>query len=1164
MSPATTKNRPLLPNPHHQLEWSNSTANLFLGGAGVRRSWMLDASSSLSISSASANAPATPPPAATATVPPNSSSQSSLAAVSDPASASVSASAVADQPQSRPQGMRNSPPSSVTIVSQSQKNNKDNNVGAVTANGNITAPATSTPSVLMSPVTPGGTLQQNRDIIPPPCPVVPLSTRGFTTTPTTNFNTTPSTSGPTAAVRAPQPPQQPLSSSLPSPDPSSASHPSPASAGDRNDRSLSHGVLPSPPPVTGPMQIYGQPEHPRQMGDVMSASASPTTAGGERMAAASAPAIIRGLQRQQAIASPQQFIAPVSPEAQLRSQPSMTRAPPDSNHVPPSPVGQGPSTSFINQAFWAQSQQLLDAFVARAQGAMLLSETVELPRIRLLRDACNEKDLFYLTLHQIYCLHTFAPSEFARLPYISGHHETGLEVVKQLLVDNHRLSGDFLRWSVNFPRPLRVMFQTREFPIVLHQIAHCLGCLSEKWTAFDRHVRERVYPPLIDELVVQFCITSSVLLSIVFLAMSRRIFGARHEDQLRSIYSRNKRNYVKRFRSITTPEQLHRENERLIQAYRALGRSQTSPVGQHTSPVAREHVAQPLPQHSMQPVGPTGQITYAAVPSAQMPSQQVPVHSPQPQTQQFPVHAPGAMNRAAPPMLLNGQRPQHPLPTRPNLVPPRGLNTSSQVPASQVTGTVPHSPVPVPAPAGHQAQILSHAPSRNVRQNPPQPSPQPSPQSTQITTPTQRFATQTRQAQGQVQQPQQSPPVPQLLLPPPGPLPCTTTRPHPLRHALHQAHLRDPIVRFNPSGAGGEKADKETNLFHYLKSFVVQPTPLGKTESAFEWQFSLSRADFDRLPRIDPRDTGQHLVRALVDGSQIYRVRCIRISPSANEVSQHAWCLTESVWPSVIYIFVNGVELYVRRKFHNGKDIPLDISGNLREGLNTISLHFIRSAAESRDVVYALGVEVMDILSFTQVKKLAQTLPAPQSRERIRQRLSSSTADDELSIVSDYLTVNLVDPFMARIFNIPARGIMCEHVECFDLETYIMTRASKTGRALLKENWKCPICGADARPQLLIIDGFLSEVRADLVHTDRLEGARAIKIKADGSWELKSDGESTPSEKELAQAREGGSLKRKHEGVDSHLATQRPKTEGAGRESLASRESSASLVIELD
>lgn len=1109
---------------------------------------MLGASPSVSISSAS-GAP---------TIPLDSSCQSSLAVVSAPSSAFASASAIANQPKSRPQGIQDPPSSSVTIVPRSQKSQKDNNEVAFTANGNfINAPTASPPSVLMSPVTPGGILPQNREILPP-CPGVPPSLPVSTITATPNVSAPPVINESTVFVHATQPLQQSQSSSLPSPDPSSASHPSPASAGDRNDRCLSHGVPPSPPPVSGPMQIHRQLENPRQINqrNLMPATAALTTVGGERMAEeTSAPSTIRGGQRHQEIESPQQFIAPAPPEAQQQSRPSMTSAPPDWNHVPSSPVGLGPSTSFINQTFWTQSQEALDAFVARADSAMLLSETVELPRTRLLRDACNEKDLFYLTLHQIYTLRTFAPSEFARLPYVSGQNETGMEVVQQLLVDNHRLSGDFLRWSVNFPRPLGVMCQTREFPIVLHRIARSLGLFAEKWTAFDRHIRERGYPPLIDELVVQFGITSTVLLSIVFLALSRRIFGTQHEDQLRSIYSKNKRNYVKRFGSRHTPQQIHRENEHLIQAYKALSRAQILPVGQQTSPVAQEHAAEP--QRSLQPVGPTGQITYVAIPSPQMPSAQVPVHSSQSQTLPIPVYAPDAMNRAAP-MFLNGQRPQHPPPARPNLVHPRGLDISSQVPAGQMTGTAAQSPVP--APGGHQAQVVSHSPSQDVRQIPPQPSLQ----AMSFTTPVHRITTQTRHVQGQVQQPQQNLPIPQPLLPPPGPLPSTTRRPHPLRHALHQAHLHDPIIKWTFSGTGGETTDKETNLFHYLKSFAVPPTPLGQTESAFEWQFPLSRADFDRLPRIVPGDIGQRLVRSLVDGSLIYRLRCIRISPSAKEVSQHTWCLTESVWPSVIYIFVNGVELYVRRKFHNGKDIPLDISGHLKEGLNTISLHFLRSAGESRDVVYALAVEVMDILSFTQVKKLAQTLPAPQSRERICRRLSSSAADDELSIISDYLAVNLVDPFMARIFNIPARGITCEHVECFDLETYILTRASKAGKAVLKENWRCPICGADARPQHLIIDGFLSEVRAELVRTGCLEGARAIRIKADGSWELKSDGDVTSSERELARVQESSSLKRKREGVVSPLATQRPKTEGAGRESLASRESSASLVIELD
>lgn len=64
----------------------------------------------------------------------------------------------------------------------------------------------------------------------------------------------------------------------------------------------------------------------------------------------------------------------------------------------------------------------------------------------------------------------------------------------------------------------------------------------------------------------------------------------------------------------------------------------------------------------------------------------------------------------------------------------------------------------------------------------------------------------------------------------------------------------------------------------------------------------------------------------------------------------------------------------------------------------------------------------------------------------------------------------------------------------------------------MNENWKCPICGENVNPQNLIIDGFLGEVHEELRRTNRLDGAKAIVIKADGSWELKVDKETQSNE----------------------------------------------------
>lgn len=136
---------------------------------------------------------------------------------------------------------------------------------------------------------------------------------------------------------------------------------------------------------------------------------------------------------------------------------------------------------------------------------------------------------------------------------------------------------------------------------------------------------------------------------------------------------------------------------------------------------------------------------------------------------------------------------------------------------------------------------------------------------------------------------------------------------------------------------------------------------------------------------------------------------------------------------------------------------------------------------------------------------MVQPLAAPESRLQIQKRFSVSTADDELSVVNDYIAIELVDPFMARIFDVPARGRTCKHQECFDLDAFLSTRVSKSGSDPMKENWKCPICGGDCRPSNLIIDNFLADVRAELLRSGKLEETRAIHVKADGTWQPKID-----------------------------------------------------------
>ncbi|KAB8229130.1 MIZ zinc finger domain protein [Aspergillus alliaceus] len=291
-------------------------------------------------------------------------------------------------------------------------------------------------------------------------------------------------------------------------------------------------------------------------------------------------------------------------------------------------------------------------------------------------------------------------------------------------------------------------------------------------------------------------------------------------------------------------------------------------------------------------------------------------------------------------------------------------------------------------------------------------------------------------------------------------------------------------------------------------------------------------------------DRGQRSLRIYVSGNRVYRLRCIKIPPATGEVAESAWSVAESVWPSVLYVHVNGVELFVRRRLHNGKDLPLDITDHLREGENNVSLHFIRSPVETNDMLYAMGIEVLEVSDMARAFSLAQLLPASECREKIRNRVSSRLQDDEISVVSDHLSVNLVDPFTARIFDRPVRGRSCQHQDCFDHLTWIQTRASKSGKRSLKNDWKCPICARDARPQHLVIDGYLQEVHSELARTNRLEVAKAILIKADGSWELKTEADTRVSSERGAENSMGRTAsKRKATDNSGHSPSQKTKSE---------------------
>ncbi|KAJ5933906.1 Zinc finger MIZ-type [Penicillium verhagenii] len=404
------------------------------------------------------------------------------------------------------------------------------------------------------------------------------------------------------------------------------------------------------------------------------------------------------------------------------------------------------------------------------------------------------------------------------------------------------------------------------------------------------------------------------------------------------------------------------------------------------------------------------------------------------------------------------------------------------------------------------------------------------------------------------------------LLPPHGHRIPQVVQADPMRLGLHQADLRDPMKKCVKKGPGGELYD--TELYHYVSDFALAPTIVDPKGYNYVWKFSLSAEDVTRHPRPveTPSKEGHRRILTYQSGCRTFRLRCIALPALETANSEKLWHTTPTTWPSVFYIHLNGKEFTPRRKAHNGKDLPIDITLDLKEGENKLQIDLLLGPDECKDIRYYFGVEILDVTRFELVRSLVRAIPANIVRQRISRRLNQTVEDDDLAVVSSNLTISLIDPFTAQIFTTPARSSLCGHQECFDLETFITTRKSTSGPTPMNDNWRCPICNADARPQLLVLDRFLEAVRAQLIATHQLEGAQSIQIKPDGTWAVSSTQDDAAPSQNKSQQPLGN--KRKAPGdmtkpLES-LAARRLKVEKSASPISAVRSSLERIVIEID
>ncbi|KAI1462696.1 hypothetical protein F4805DRAFT_6157 [Annulohypoxylon moriforme] len=803
--------------------------------------------------------------------------------------------------------------------------------------------------------------------------------------------------------------------------------------------------------------------------------------------------------------------------------------------------------------------RILDSRMMSIGGESALDPQIERPRYQLLREACKDGDLFFVATHQLFCAWAIDHSSVHRLCHAGVHNpaliDLAFDIMGKLLKSNSKLQLHHVQWFANFPDRLSNLQNVLIYQTLIMRVLAFLMRVAEKWdTALSEH-QQQGYPLLVSELVYDLLLHSPILQAIMFRATRRSlgIADGRVAAQMEAIFKKDQTNHVTADGSIKDrpAHAVYAEyNRSLIAKYKSFfvtNQAQNQPPhnsyqGQQPNqygtvnypqqqqqpglayspgPISHSPFFQsPVPAHPTLPSNQTMPIGTSPQAQPIYPALQAEVaspHSPHPLYQQAQVHQMQQMQylqQVSPAIPQATPTMPNPMTSHVNSFPPvQAISQWQQGPQnfnSQRILLQGHVPNPTGQITGDGTPV-SH---RNLANAQP-PTTYLTNQVQGSTRPQQPARPQPRQKTGQVRQ--------DRLIPPRNMRIGVPDYPHSpydrvsVEGSLHQAHLRSPKripLQLNPK--------KPERYYQAVKSLALLPSVVEPQKYVHEFHFSVSVDDHNKITREERRPGESLPVCVFSSGSLRYRVRCCYRDASALPVTESAWATTDTVWPEHIFIELNHQTLGIMRKSHHSKDLPAEASQNVVKGDNVICLTVPEHTHIPSGKKLLIAVEQVEVLSHSDVLDMVKShgnLQSHITRDIIKTRLSSNYGDDDELAMVDDLSIDITDPFSRMIFNVPVRGKMCTHLECFDLETWLNTRLGKKSfcqcghpsgcpncprEPSFVDKWRCPLCDGDARPFSLRIDGFLVEVRSKLEHENKLS-TKSILVDKDGNWKPKEE-----------------------------------------------------------
>lgn len=288
-----------------------------------------------------------------------------------------------------------------------------------------------------------------------------------------------------------------------------------------------------------------------------------------------------------------------------------------------------------------------------------------------------------------------------------------------------------------------------------------------------------------------------------------------------------------------------------------------------------------------------------------------------------------------------------------------------------------------------------------------------------------------------------------------------------------------------------EVYDSKPQAYHFISGLVLGPRLLCGSPNVQDYYFHMEPSDF-------------------ADSSTTFRLRICQFAVD-QVVAEREWATTPAYSPDYIYVRLNN-----RRKHLPGKTLyksgwPREMCGVVTTGVNHMEVFYnpkdISNDGEEA-IGYYLGIEMTTVATHDWIISMIDSFPHIDRRETIGNicQILDPSEENELGdpqlVTQHTIAVDISDPISNTLINTPVRGIDCQHLSCFDLEVHLGQHVwesdQQQGR---EEEWICPICRSDARPQSLRIDDFFSDLGHELAEIG-LGDVHRVLLNGEGTWFL--------------------------------------------------------------